>query len=179
VNLSSRGTHLISRAFALGIALSSSMPGQAVSNGPILYRIVLPRATVCVGDRQLEVESELRNIGLHPVSLSPAGIRAQVSFANRPCSLKDGFRSNNISSDPNPAWKGGSIVTLAPGESYRKALKLELDPDFFPEGVYRVQIGYSGRYGAVGRAGLFVGMLDSNEVLFEVEDCSDSPAQKH
>ena len=45
-------------------------------------------------------------------------------------------------------------------------------------GPLQVRIGYSGMYGAVGRAGLFVGMLDSNEVLFEVEDCSDSSVQK-
>ncbi len=177
--LSGRTTSLILRAVALGIVLSGSMLGQTVSNGPILYRIVLPRATVCVGDRQLEVDSELRNIGQHAVSLSPAGIGAQVSFANRPCSLKDGFRSNTVSGDPDPAWKGGSIVTLAPGESFRKTLKLELDPDFFAEGVCRVRIAYSGRYGGAGRTGLFVGMLDSNEVLFEVEDCSDSSARKH
>src|SRR5208283_452136 len=100
--------------------------GQVTPEGPLLFRIVLAHSSVCVADRHLELESELRNISGHPVSLSPAGITAQVSFTNRACSLDDGFRSNTISTDPAPGWKSDKFVTLAPGESYRQTLRLEL-----------------------------------------------------
>jgi hypothetical protein len=86
----------------------------------------------------LEVEAELRNTSDRQLTLSPAGLLSQVSFTNRASSLEDGFRSKNSSHDPLPGWKGGKVVTLAPGESYRQVLKLELDPDFFSPGVYRV-----------------------------------------
>jgi hypothetical protein len=85
--------------------------------------------------------------------------------------LEDGFRSKNIANDPLPAWKSGNVVTLAPGESHRQVLSLELDPDFFSPGVYRIQISYSGKYGGDKKAGLFLGRVDSNEALFEVDDC--------
>jgi len=153
--------------------------GQVTPEGPLLFRIVLAHSSVCVADRHLELESELRNISGHPVSLSPAGITAQVSFTNRACSLDDGFRSNTISTDPAPGWKSDKFVTLAPGESYRQTLRLELDHEFFSPGVYRVQIGYSGRYGAGKQEGVFLGTSNSNEVLFEVVgDCASSPAKK-
>jgi hypothetical protein len=160
------------------VVASSSMLGQDPSDSPLLFRIVLPHSSVCVGDRQLEVESELRNISEHPVSLSPAGIRAQVSFTNRACSLDDGFRSNTISTDPAPGWKSDKLLTLVPGASYRQTLKLELDRDFFSPGVYRVQLGFSGRYGAGKQEGVFVGTGNSNEALFEVGDCASPPAKK-
>jgi hypothetical protein len=56
-------------------------------------------------------------------------------------------------------------------------LKLELYPDFFSPGVYRIQISYSGRYGGARKEGLFLGTVDSNEVLFEVDDCQPEKDQ--
>jgi hypothetical protein len=161
-----------------GAVVSGSVLAQTTPTTPLLFRIVLPHAVMCVGDRHLEVEAELRNISQHPISLSPAGIQAQVSYTNRACSIDDGFRSNTISTDPAPGWKSDKVVTLAPGASYRQTLKLELDRDFFPAGVYRVQIGYSGRYGVGSQEALFVGTLNSNEALFEVGDCAASPVKK-
>jgi hypothetical protein len=128
--------------------------------------------------RELEVEAELRNISGRRISLSPAGLLAHVSFTNRASSLEDGFRSKESSNDPLPGWKGDKTVALAPGASYRQMVKLKLDPDFFSPGVYRVQISYSGKYGANGQAGLFLGSVDSNEALFEVDECPSSPAKK-
>jgi hypothetical protein len=145
---------------------------------PVLFRIVLPCPEMCVGDRYLEVEAELRNISEHPISLSASGIRAQVSFMNLARSLQDGFRSNTISSDPIPDGRSNNVVTLTPGQSYRQPLKLELDHDFFSTGVYSVQIAYSGRYGAGRAEGLFLGTVDSNEALFEITDCESSHAKK-
>jgi hypothetical protein len=174
-----RKAQLIAFALGLGVVVASgAMLGQSTSSGSVLFRIVLPHSMMCVGDRHLEVESELRNVSEHPISLSPAGIRAHVSFTNRACSLEDGFRSTTISTDPASGWKGGKVVTLAPDQSYRQILKLELDPDFFVQGVYRVQIGYSGKYGAGGQAELFSETLNSNEALFEVGDCAGSSAKK-
>ncbi|MFN8007374.1 MAG: hypothetical protein U0V70_10190 [Terriglobia bacterium] len=143
---------------------------------PVLFRIVLPHAVLCVVDRHLEVEAELRNTSGRQLSLSPAGLLAQVSFTNRASSLEDGFRSKNSSSDQLPGRKDGKVVTLAPGESYRQVLKLELDPDFFTPGVYRIQISFS-----AGMAGLrkkvSSGTADSNEALFEVDDCQPEKDQ--
>jgi hypothetical protein len=174
-----RRAQLMGLALTLWVVVSGSLLGQARSSDSVLFRIILPHSMVCVGERQLEVESELRNISKHPISLSRAGMRAQVSFTNRACSLEDGFRSSTISTDPAPSWKGGKVVTLATGESYRQTLKLELAPDFFVQGVYRVQIGYSGKYGAGGQGDFFLGTLNSNEVLFEVGDCTASSAKRH
>jgi hypothetical protein len=149
--------------------------GQAAPEGPLLFRIVLPHSTVCTGARQLETESELRNISGRPISLSPAGIRGQIQFTNRPSSLEDGFRSNGITADPPPNWTGKTI-TLAPGGSYRRILKLELAPDFFTDGIYRMQIEYSGAYGGSGHKGVFTGSIASNEVLFEIRECASPSA---
>ena len=173
-----RGIQLRAVVLALSFVVSGTMPGQTTPSNPLLFRLVLPRSTVCVGERQLDAESELRNVSEHPILLSPSGIRAQVSFVNRASSLEDGFRSNTISTDPVPGSKG-EVVTLAPGESYRRTLKLELAPDFFAPGFYMVQVGYSGRYGAGGREGLFLGTLNSNEVLFEVGGCAASSTERH
>ncbi len=164
-------------ALTVSLLLASTVLAQAKPTAPLLFRIVLPRAVMCSSDRNLEVEAELRNISDHTVSLSPAGIQAQVSFTNRASSLEDGFRSMNSSSDPLPGSKDGNVVTLAPGESYRRVLKLELDREFFSPGVYRVQISYSGRYGGTKREGVFLGTIDSNEALFEVDDCQPEKDQ--
>lgn len=164
-------------ALAVTLLVPSAVLAQTKPAAPLLFRIVLPRAVMCIGDRNLEVEAELRNISDHTVSLSPAGIQAQVSFTNRASSLEDGFRSKNSSSDPLPGSKDGNVVTLAPGESYRRVLKLELDRDFFSPGVYRLQISYSGRYGGAKKEGVFLGTIDSNEALFEVDDCQPEKDQ--
>ncbi len=173
-----RKIRVVGLMLTLEFAVLCGTVGQPAPRGPLLFRIVLPRSTVCVGEHHLNVESELRNVSDHPVSLSPAGIKAQVSFTNRACSIGDGFRSNTISTDPAPGWKAGKVVKLGPGQSYRQTLKLELDPEFFQQGIYRVQIGYSGKYGAADQSELFTGALDSNEVLFEVSDCADSSAKR-
>jgi len=166
----------IGLAVTLGVLTLCGAPGKPTS-GPLIFRILLPHSAVCVGDRRIEVESELRDVSDHSIALSPAGVRSQVSFTNRACSLEDGFRSSTISVDPPRDWKEGKIVNLAPGQSYRQTLKLELDPKFFLQGVYRVQIGYSGKYGASDQGGLFAGTLDSNDVLFEIVDCNSSSGE--
>lgn len=166
-----RGALMSGLAFTGSLLAAAPVLAQTKPAAPLLFRIVLPRAVVCAEERNLEVEAELRNVSDHLVSLSPAGIRSQVSFTNRASSLEDGFRSKNSSSDPMPGAKEGSVVTLAPGESCRRVLKLELDRDFFPPGVYRVQVSYSGRYGGTKNRGVFLGSIDSNEALFEVDDC--------
>lgn len=155
---------------AIAVMMAAKASAQPTAQ-PVLFRIVLPRPVVCIADRSLEVEAELRNTSDRHLALSPAGLLSQVSFTNRASSLEDGFRSKNSSNDPLPGWRGGRVVTLAPGASYRQVLKLDLAPDFFSPGVYRIQISYSGRYGAVEKDGLFLGAVDSNEALFEVDDC--------
>jgi hypothetical protein len=60
-----RRLRLIGLALALGVVVSESILGQVTSSGPVLFRIVLPHSMVCVGERQLEVETELRNISEH------------------------------------------------------------------------------------------------------------------
>ena len=82
-----RGVQLLAVVLALSFVVSGTMPGQTTPSNPLLFRLVLPRSTVCVGERQLDAESELRNMSGHPILLSPSGIRAQVSFVNRACSL--------------------------------------------------------------------------------------------
>jgi hypothetical protein len=57
-------------------------------------------------------------------------------------------------------------------------LKLKLDRDFFLVGVYRVQMSYSGMFGSDGQKDLFNGFVDSNEALFEIDDCEPSQTKK-
>jgi hypothetical protein len=173
-----RGVQLRRSIFLLAVMVPMSISAQAPASAPLLYRIVLPHAVLCVVDRHLEIEAELRNVSDHQISLSPAGILSQLSFTNRASSLEDGFRTKSSSNDPLPGWKGDKVVTLAPGASYRQTVRLELDREFFSPGVYRVQASYSGRYGATKQEGLFLGTVDSNEALFEIDDCQPPESKK-
>jgi hypothetical protein len=166
-----REVRFLSPVFAATALICLNALAQTAATTPVLLRIVLPHAVMCGSDRHLEVEAELRNASGRAIALSPAGLLAHISFTNRASSLEDGFRTKASSNDPLPGWKSNKVVTLAPGMSYRQTLRLELDPDFFSVGVYRVQISFSGRYGGGKKEGLFVGAVDSNEALFEVNDC--------
>ena len=161
------------------VALSLPSMGQVPPvKSSLLFRIVLPRPSVCIGDDHVKVEAEIRNIGKNPIVLSPSGIRAVLSFTNMACTLEDGFRSNTITADPLKGRKSGEATVHLPGRSYRQTVAVPLDRDFFTEGIYRLTIGYSGKFGATDRKGLFRQSLTSNEVIFEVLSCSPSASGK-
>ena len=167
----SRWVAVVAATLSVVAMASEPVPSQSTPGGPLLFRVVLPRPDVCLGQRHLEAEVELRNTSTHAVSLAPAGIGAQVSFLERLGSIEDGIRATGRTAIPDPRWKGGRVVRLKAGESFRSVFDLDLDPAFFKPGVYSVQVSYSGQLGAGGRKGVFSDWLTANEVLFEVAEC--------
>jgi hypothetical protein len=160
-------------------ALCSSLAGMSqtakASDDPLIFRIVPQDSTIANGSKFMILNVELLNTTQHVVRLSPAGIGAQVGFANNACSLTDGFRSQNTVVDPWPTFQG-KIISIAPGTTYRQTMKLNLDPEFFAPGMYSVGIVFSGTYGGRNKKGVFTGNLTSNRVFFEVAEPDDHSA---
>ena len=148
----------------------------AQEKGKVALRITLSRTAVCQRTPYLEVEAELRNVSLTALRLSTVGLGASISFTNVPGSLEDGFRSSHTNVDPLSTLREtrSRIVTIGVGGSKRETLRIPLDQDFFTPGVYRLTVGYSGTFGDRSSKGRAIGWTDSNEILFEIEECKSS-----
>ncbi len=64
------------------------------------------------------------------------------------------------------------LVTLSPGQSYRKTVRYPINRDNLPPGVYGIQLTY-GQFVAPSSTfpDLFRGTIDSNVVLFQILEC--------
>jgi len=166
-------------AQVLLFALCSSLAGMSqtakASDEPLIFRIIPQDSTIASGSKFMILNVELLNTTQHVVRLSPAGIGAQVGFANNACSLADGYRSRNTIVDPWPTFEG-EIISIAPSTAYRQTMKVNLDPEFFTPGMYSVGIVFSGTFGGRNKRGVFTGSLMSNRVFFEVAEPLDSSA---
>jgi hypothetical protein len=140
------------------------------SDEPLVFRIIPENSTLPNGSKFINIEVELRNTGQQMVRLSPVGIGAHVSVANRPCSLSDGIRNQSISADPLPSFRATKIVSIPPGGTYHQTMKLELTPEFFIPGMYSISMYFSGSAGHSDMKGVFNGDLKSNEVFFEIAE---------
>ena len=164
-------------AFAAVIcARSGSAGGQ-----PVLVRLLVPESTVCMGTKVVHAEIELRNVGNTPIRLGTVGIGSGVHFQAYGGSgdLRRGpvFRSLDSTGDAWPKAEMQKIVTLQGGESYRSGGEILLDPKFFAEpGIYKVSIDFSGRFKLPPESSerdIFEGVITSNWVYFEVQDCDN------
>jgi hypothetical protein len=146
---------------------------------PVLLRLLLPDAAVCVGAKAMPAEIELRNVSSRTVQLGVAGVGSglhfQVYSGNADPRRGPIFRSLDNIGDAWPKAKMQKIVTLPGGDSYRTNGEILLDPKFLAEpGIYKVSIDFSGHLKlppAGSEKNIFDGEITSNWVYFEVQDC--------
>lgn len=141
-------------------------------NEPLIFRIIPENSTIPSGSKYVNIEVEIRNTSQQIVRFSPVGIGTQVIVANRPCSLSDGIRTQNISADPLPSFRTTKIISIPSGGTYQQTMRLELAPDFFTPGIYSISMYFSGSAG--GRKDVYTGELKSNEVFFEIAEPEDA-----
>lgn len=137
-----------------------------------VLRILPSQATISSESEAITIEVEFRNTGSNLLRIAPVGIGAQISIISRPCNLKEGVRSENISRDPIPLQSVPKIVSVAPGQSYRQLLTLRLDDrEFFKPGMYSITVHFSGSAG--GAKDVYTSDLQSNEAFFEIAEPDD------
>ncbi len=161
--------------FTWVIATPKNVASQTTAQRPLVFRIIAEDSTIASGSTFLPIDVEFHNTSKRPIHFSPAGIGAEVSFVNRPCSLNEGVRSQGTSADPGPGFKG-KVISISPGETYRQKIRLRLDPKFFTPGIYSVTVFFSGGYGTYGMKDVYAETLKSNEVFFEVAEPLDNSA---
>jgi len=162
------------------VATSSLAAPQHTKAGmpqePLVFRIIPQDSTIASGAKFVTLDVELLNTTRHVVRLSPSGMGAQIGFSNRACSLTEPSRTQITSRDPWPEFRG-KIISIPPGGTYRRIMKLDLDPEFFSPGIYTVTVMFSGTYGSEPRKDVFTGNLESNQVLFEIAEPTDEEAK--
>jgi len=151
--------------FLSAISLAGSEPDDGIQ-----LRILLPKSEICVQDKTLGFEIEVRNQSKGKMTLTPSAIGGRVLLSNRPMSIEDGFRSRTISAHPRGSAGLNENVVLEPGGMHRMALEIELDPEFFVIGVYRLKLELFGRFGVIAGKTAYTD-LASNEALFAVQEC--------
>jgi len=164
-----------------GVALSSvSQARTALHEEPsaVVFRIIARENTVCLGS-SLRLEIELRNDSKRALRVQPNGISGVYSSTTRPA-REQGFPEHANHYDlfhPLPSDKQPPTVMLLPGRSHRRLISLPLSDDFYrTDGIYRLSLSYSGLLHASKESAntgptLFTGSLDSNEIIFEIQDC--------
>lgn len=153
------------------VATPKNVASQTTAERPLVFRIIAEDSTIASGSKFLPIDVEFHNTSKHAVRFSPAGIGAEVSFVNRPCSLDEGVRSQGTSADPGPGFKG-KVISVPPGETYRQKIQLRLDPKFFTPGMYSISMYFSGSAG--GLEDVYTGDLKSNEIFFEIAEPEDT-----
>jgi hypothetical protein len=134
----------------------------------LVFRIIPVNSSLPSGSKFISIEVELSNTSQKTVRITPVGIGTQVSIAYRGCSMDDGFRDLSTNADPFPDFRATKVISIPPGGTYRQIRKIELEPDFFKPGMYRMSMYFSGSVG--GRKDVFTGDLESNEVFFEIDE---------
>ena len=151
---------------------------------PLDFRIVAPLSTVCEGSG-ITVEVTIRNTSAHPVSLWPETVQAVHFEAERPIpnQLVPEYSFADEMGHPSASAEIQEPVTLQPGQSYRYSISLK--NDFFKTaGFYRVSLEYGrGSHPDKKRKligpPLFDGRLESNWLIFKVEQCDKGEQQAH
>jgi hypothetical protein len=157
------------------IATPKNVAPQTTTERPLVFRIIAEDSSLASGSKFLPIDVEFHNTSKHLIRFSPAGIGAEISFVNRPCSLEEGVRSQGSSADSAAGLKG-KIISVRPGETYWQKIRLRLDPNFFTPGIYSVTVFFSGGYGTYGMKGVYAEDLRSNEIFFEIAERLDNAA---
>jgi len=129
------------------------------------------------------VEIDIRNLSQHPLLFWPEAIKAIHFQAERPLpnQLLPEFDFLDEMGAPGSPGQAHGLVTLQPGHSYRYSIALK--NDFFKnEGYYKVSLEYDGSSRILtkpesGAPSLFDGHLESNWLIFQVEECEQPPAE--
>jgi hypothetical protein len=154
----------------IGLALLGNVRVFAGEVNPVIFRIIADESEISAEAREITVEAELLNTSNHSIKLSPAGIGAQVTLSNIPCSLGEDIWTQTRNYDPNQLSSKTNLVVIRPGQTFRKQLKVKLTSDASASGVHSLRMVFSGGFGGGRAPGVFTGDLISNEILFYVAE---------
>ena len=84
----SRWVAVVAATLSVVAMASEPVPSQSTPGGPLLFRVVLPRPDVCLGQRHLEAEVELRNTSTSftPYFSMPPCLMSRISRRPTLCS---------------------------------------------------------------------------------------------
>jgi len=131
---------------------------------PLRYRLIVSEPTVCRNEG-ISLELELENTSSHRVLIDPTGLLYSVSMSRVGGALvPTGDRMGKITPD--------QLVALEGGSSYRKTISYPLRGKFFLVGLYTIYVTYGQFADFSSKApDLYIGVVESNRVLFEIKDC--------
>jgi hypothetical protein len=158
-----------------GMSVAGLTGGPQAAETPLVMRIIAAESTVCSGS-VLKVEVDIRNTSANPVSIRSHGISGVHFQARRP--IPNQSLPEYDSLDKNSAATGEDVapIVLQPGTSHRYSVSLK-DDFFKAEGFYKVSLDYDGHphRGTPVKPGaprVFDGHIESNWLIFEVQECS-------
>ncbi len=146
------------------VHLQTDRPAGTSEGAPVTFRVIASEPRVCP-QHGLELELELENISNRKIAALPNGLTYQVVVTG------DG-RGTSTVADLLRKPLSSELVTLSPGQSYRKTVRYPINRDNLPPGVYGIQLTY-GQFVAPSSTfpDLFRGTIDSNVVLFQILEC--------
>jgi hypothetical protein len=168
--------HNVSGVLAVGLFFLFCYPSAPFSQGantrqvekqpPLRYRLIVSEPTVCQNEG-ISLELEVENTSSHRILIDPTALLYSVTISRSGGSVvPTGDRMGKITPD--------QLVTLEGGSSYRKTISYPLHGKFFVVGLYSIHVTY-GQFADFSPKDpdLYIGVVESNTVLFEVTDCGD------
>jgi hypothetical protein len=128
------------------------------------YRLIVSEPSVCRNEG-LSLELELENTSSHRVLIDPTALLYSVNISRaRANIIPTGDRMVKITPD--------QLIALEASGSYRKTIPYLLQGKFLLVGLYSIQVTY-GQFAQFSPtvSDLYVGVVESNKVLFEIKDC--------
>ena len=161
------------------LVLFSGLSAENATEAPLQLRmrVIIPNPSVCLDEGSVTFEAELRNEGKRPIAIHPAAIHYGISFVKH-LQITDTVKETSVSysevHDMGPMARDQKPVVLEPGSSYVEEFPFRFTEAFFePNRTYvaTLQYGYFASQRTLGSADVFRGSLQSNQVMFEVNDC--------
>ena len=154
--------------FPVGSLCQSTKANGVREKTPLRYRLIVSRSSVCPNEA-ITLELELENVSNHKVLIDPRGLLHNVDISRTGGAIVPrGDVMGKITQD--------QVVALGPGKSFRKTLVYPLQDSFFTVmGLYSIKVTY-GQFAHPSPAlrDLYIGVVESNVVLFEIRDCEDN-----
>lgn len=160
------------------LALVLLLLAQAAAGGPskhhVQLRIIVSNPRLCVGAKEVPLEAVLANAGETAASVYRSGIY-EFTFTKQvhvDATWKvDAYQSRKDISTGDPALHE-SPVSLPPNSSVIFPIKYNFSSNFFGEpGTYSVRVRYTKIPSDATAKDAFLGGAESNEALFELNDC--------
>ncbi len=143
----------------------SAKTERAEEKAPLRYRLIVSKPTVCAKE-SINLELELENISNHDVLVDPRALLHTIDISRKGGAVVS-------TGDPMGQVTPDQFIPLAPGKSYRKNSSYPLQGRFFSAvGLYSIHLTY-GQFAdpSPKLPDLYIGAVDSNTVLFEINDC--------